>query len=67
MAEPTHDCPAGCGTQVDFRRFACPADWNRLPKQLRDEIYAAYKRKRSDPMRHIEAMAAAIEWYQGGK
>lgn len=62
--DTTHPCPGGCGTAIANARLACPPDWSRLPKPLRDEINAAYPRRRANPLRHMRAIAAASRWYR---
>lgn len=59
--QPTHTCPAGCGRAVARGLFACRVDWYRLPYELRRAIHATYNR---DAAAHLEAMAAADEWYR---
>lgn len=60
-----HNCPGGCGAQVTYERLSCPACWARLPKPLKDDIGAAYRRRRVEPLRHIRAVSAAVGWYRG--
>lgn len=60
MEQPPHDCPGGCGAQVPFTRFACPADWARLPHRLRRAITSNYRRR---PVAHARAMTAARTWF----
>lgn len=64
MPDRTHSCPGRCGTQVPYRLFACPTDWGRLPRPLRDAILATAKRRRTDPSAHRSAMLAASTWYR---
>jgi hypothetical protein len=59
--QPTHSCPCGCGRDVARGLFACRAGWYRLPYVLRRAIHATYNR---DAAAHLEAMAAADEWYR---
>jgi hypothetical protein len=59
-----HPCPGGCGQWIARSRLSCPQDWYRLPKPLRDEITAAYKRRKQDRLRHTEAVIEALKWYQ---
>lgn len=63
MPELTHDCPGGCGAQVARAQLSCKADWFRLPKLLRDEVNAAYRRRDTDRGRHLLALVAAQRWY----
>jgi hypothetical protein len=60
----THPCPGGCGAEVPQHQLACKPDWFRLPKPLRDEIGAAYARRRANPMRHLRALGEASKWYR---
>jgi len=57
----THACPGGCGRQVEYGKLSCRIDWYRLPHELRQRIWAAYK---SDPVAHRDALAEASRWYQ---
>lgn len=61
MADRTHACPGKCGAQVPSHRFACRADWYRLPLDYRRDITSNY---RTHPTNHLAAMAAAMEWYR---
>lgn len=60
MATTTHACPGGCGTQVDRTRYACRPCWFRVPKDMRQAIYAAWHA--SDHSAHRAAMADAKVW-----
>lgn len=65
--DDSHPCPGGCGQQISRSRLSCPQDWYRLPKPLRDEVTAAYKRRwnRVDGhMRHARALSQAFRWYR---
>lgn len=57
----THGCPGGCGAPIARHRLSCPADWFRLPRELRNRINAAYRR---DPAAHLLAVSEALEWYR---
>lgn len=59
-----HNCPGGCGTTVPDRRLACPADWYRLPQAMRDEINTAWRGRKTNPLQHMQAIAAASRWYR---
>lgn len=59
----THQCPGGCGTEVAYARLSCPACWARLPRVLKDEVNAAYRRRASDPLGHLRAVQVAVRWY----
>lgn len=56
----THECPGGCGQQVDRAYYACRSCWLRLPGSLRQSILAA-KRKTTA---HATAMYEAHEWFR---
>lgn len=60
----THPCPGGCGEQIPRTKLSCQADWYRLPKPLRDEVTAAYRHRRADPLRHVRAVSEASRWYR---
>lgn len=64
MPEPTHACPGRCGAQVPYAQLACKPCWVRLPKPLKDDINAAYLRRRHEPLAHLRAVQAARDWYQ---
>lgn len=64
MPEPTHACPGRCGAQVPYAQLACKPCWGRLPKPLKDDINAAYRQRRSDPLAHLRAVGAAGNWYR---
>lgn len=59
----SHRCP-GCARQVENSRFACPACWGRLPRELREPITDNYL---VNPGAHLEAMTAACNWYQANR
>lgn len=60
-ATDTHPCPADCGQEVPHHRYACRADWYRLPREIRDRIWAAHRGQLAGE--HSDAMAAARVWY----
>ena len=60
MASRTHTCPGKCGAKVPSHRFACRADWFRLPADLRQAITDNYRR---NPAAHFAAVRDAVEWY----
>lgn len=61
----THECPHGqCTLQVDSGRLACRPHWYQLPKELRAEVWAAYRVRTTDPARHRRAVVAAMTWYR---
>lgn len=64
MAELTHACPGRCGAQVSRSQLSCKPCWFRLPKPLRDDVNAAYRKRRADPMGHMRTIAAASQWYR---
>ena len=41
--------------------YACKRDWYRLPKVIRDEIWASYLS--DDAARHLAAMDEGRVWY----
>lgn len=60
----THACPGHCGAQVGPGHLSCKPCWFRLPYLLRYDVKAASRVRRSDPMRHRRAVAAASRWYR---
>lgn len=58
----THKCPGpGCEAQVRSSMLMCRADWYRVPKTLRDDLWAAWDGGRgSGSEEHRDAMLAAI-------
>lgn len=61
----THRCPApGCGEDVPQNRFACPRHWFALPKDLRDELWFAYRHHGPLSVEHIEAMEACQQFLE---
>ena len=39
----SHLCPAGCGQPVPAHRLMCRTDWYRVPKLLRDTVWATWR------------------------
>lgn len=60
--DTTHSCPGGCGAAVARNKFADPACWSRLPRELQTPITSAYRR--GDFHAHVDAMMAARQWYR---
>lgn len=59
----THECPHGqCNKSVYSARLACPPHWYMLPKDMRTEVWTAYRS--GDLGRHRRAVAAAMAWYR---
>jgi predicted amidophosphoribosyltransferase len=51
-----HQCP-NCGKQMEHRwHLACDKCWAKLPKQLRTDVYDAYKNAHMSA-RHTELIA----------
>jgi hypothetical protein len=43
LLPPPGRCPvAGCGDPIDATRLMCRRDWNILPRQLRDHVWATW-------------------------
>jgi len=41
---PGASCPVlGCGEQIDPSRLMCRRHWYRVPKQLRDQVWATWR------------------------
>lgn len=44
LQQPGGRCPVpGCGDRVDVTRLICRRDWNLVPKQLRDHVWATWR------------------------
>lgn len=57
-----HKCPApACAVTVPPSQFACRGHWYALPKAMRDEIWAEYRREPLSDA-HVDAMAAAAAY-----
>lgn len=61
-AEPTHDCPGGCGTAVPHHLFACRDCWRRLPSAYRVVIGRTWHHGAEEA--HARAMVNAMHWYR---
>ena len=63
--DTTHECPSPtCNERVDRNRLACPKHWRRVPKALRDELWAGYNERMYGP-RHREALVACLNFLKG--
>lgn len=65
MAE--HTCHwTGCSAPVPPKMWGCKAHWDRLPKEIRDRIWAAYRPgqeiDKNPSEAYIEAARAARDW-----
>ena len=53
----------GCTYEPDHRLGLCYPHWTKLPKPLRDAIYATYREGWAmQPRDHREALSKAFEW-----
>ncbi len=57
MNHPDHDCPGGCGTQVDHSLLACLTCWYLLPLELRRNVQLGGSGR-------LQAIATALRWYR---
>ena len=61
---PKHDyrCPIpGCGDLIDPSRLMCRRHWYRVPKQLRDQVWATWRSGQGTQSReHHEVVSMAI-------
>jgi hypothetical protein len=64
MTDDVHACPGRCGGEARHARLACKPCWFRLPKPLRELVGSAYRRRSSDPVAHMRAVHAAVDWYR---
>ena len=61
----SHKCPAPrCNRQVPEDRLACRNDWYRLPKDIRDRVWAAWFGGGAGTDEHTEAIMEATAWYR---
>lgn len=58
----THPCPCGCGVPISQNRLSCPRSWYRIPKELRDALWLAYRRDGQGSLPHLRAVARCVEW-----
>lgn len=59
----THTCPApGCTVEVDSEQLACSRHWFSIPKDLRDELWEAYRGNGKGSARHFAAIEACVEF-----
>lgn len=65
LAQPQtrpHTCHwPGCNTQVPPARWGCRPHWLRLPKRIRDRIWAAYRPGQEVDFDPSEEYLAAVE------
>jgi len=59
---PAGRCPVpGCGGQVDPSRLMCRRDWYRVPKRLRDRVWATWRSgQQASSREHQQAVLKAI-------
>lgn len=63
MTAGTHTCPGLCGRRVADRLFACPQDWERLPRDLQVPIVDTRNLTLLSPER-LAAVQDARRWYR---
>lgn len=60
-----HVCPApGCSFFVDDEQLACSRHWYSIPKELRDELWRAYRGGGCGTARHVAAVNACISFLE---
>lgn len=57
----THDCPGGCGRDVQYDYLSCRVCWYRLPLDLRNAVWDSWKVR--DMKAHGAALKDARQWY----
>lgn len=59
---PVGRCPVpGCSDQIDQTRLMCRHDWYRIPKKLRDRVWATWRSGQEASSReHQQAVLEAI-------
>jgi hypothetical protein len=60
----THLCPGGCGLNIPAHLLACRLDWVRLPVDMREAVYVAYRDRHRNPGPHRVALVAAWKWFR---
>jgi hypothetical protein len=55
-------CPIlGCGQQIDPSRLMCRSDWYRVPKDVRDQVWATWRSgQEAFSQEHQDAVLKAI-------
>lgn len=53
-----HECPCGCGAVIPQTMVSCKPSWFKLPKALRNQIWAAYRTNDIDT--HADLVREAI-------
>lgn len=62
MTDATHPCPkTGCTLRVNRNLLACRTHWALVSTATQREVYAAYRSRRKDLMRHVRAVQQAVE------
>jgi hypothetical protein len=62
LLPPPGRCPVpGCGDPIDATRLMCRRDWNLLPRQLQDRVWATWRSGHGAATRdHQQAVLQAI-------
>lgn len=69
FGDTRHKCHASsCDVVIPAAMFMCRWHWHRLPKPIRDAVWATYvpgQERRKDPSReYLAAATRAIEWLE---
>lgn len=60
----SHQCPApNCTANVPQNMLACRRDWYRLPREVRNRVWAAWYGPGPGSDEHNAAVAEATAWY----
>lgn len=61
-ADTTHPCPCGCGQPIARHRLMCRNSWYKVPKPLRDAVWATWANgDGAGSPEHTEAIMAAVK------
>jgi myo-inositol catabolism protein IolC len=58
----SHKCPGGCGATLRDDLLACRPHWWKLPKHVRDDVWATKDLPFNNPARQ-DALVAAVRVY----
>ncbi len=69
LLPPPGRCPVpGCGDPIDATRLMCRRDWNLLPRQLQDRVWATWRSGHGAATRdHQQAVLQAIAACRAGR
>lgn len=67
-AATSHSCPCRCGQPIARTRLMCRTSWYKVPKWLRDQVWASWRNgDGAGTPEHAEAIQAAIDSLAGAR